>query len=41
MPAGGLDSPVDIRPDAHICMASKANWDEDLESVEKFDGFPD
>ena len=27
VPAGSLDSPVEIRPDAHICVASSANWD--------------
>jgi hypothetical protein len=33
VPAGSLDSDVRIRPDAHIFVASKANWDEALENV--------
>jgi hypothetical protein len=33
VPAGTLDSDVRIRPDAHIFVASKANWDEALEDV--------
>jgi len=33
VPAGGLDTEVDMRPDAHIFVASKANWDNALEDV--------
>jgi hypothetical protein len=33
VPAGSLDSPIDIRPDAHICVASRADWDHDLEAI--------
>lgn len=40
VPAGSLDSPVDIKPKAHLFMANKANWEEDLETVEKFEGLP-
>lgn len=40
VPAGSLDSRVDIRPDAHLFMASKANWDEALETVPKLDRLP-
>jgi hypothetical protein len=39
-PAGGLDTPVDIKPTAHIGMASRAPWDEELEKVPKMDGMP-
>jgi hypothetical protein len=39
-PAGSLDSPVAIRPNAHISWASRANWDEHLEDVPKLDGLP-
>jgi len=37
VPAGSLDSPIDIRPNAHICCSSRANWDNDLASIERFD----
>ena len=40
VPAGSLDSPVPMRPVAHICGASRANWDTDLYSLEWFDGLP-
>jgi hypothetical protein len=40
VPAGALDSEVSIRPDAHICWASRAGWDEDLDAVPKLDGLP-
>jgi len=33
VPAGSLDTDVPVRPDAHIFVASKANWDEGLEDV--------
>lgn len=39
VPAGSLDTPLDIKP-AHICVASRANWDEQLEDAPKFDGLP-
>lgn len=41
VPAGSLDSDVEIRPLAHIFFASRANWDEHLETVPKFDRLPD
>lgn len=40
VPAGSLDSPVAIRPDAHICVSSRADWDNDLASIERIDGLP-
>lgn len=40
VPAGSLDTEVTIKPNAHIFMASKANWETDLDSVPKLDGFP-
>ncbi|MBU3001714.1 GFA family protein [Roseovarius nubinhibens] len=40
VPAGSLDSPIGIRPNAHICCSSRANWDNDLASVERIDGLP-
>ena len=40
VPAGSLDGPVGIRPTAHICCASRAEWDEGLEEVPAMDGLP-
>ncbi|WP_193176546.1 GFA family protein [Oricola nitratireducens] len=40
VPAGCLDTPVEIKPDAHIFFADRANWDEHLEDVETFDQRP-
>ena len=40
VPAGSLDTPVAKRPDAHIFVASRANWDEHLEDVAMLDGSP-
>ncbi len=39
-PAGSLDSPVTIRPNAHICFASRADWDDHLEDIPELDGLP-
>ncbi len=41
VPAGSLDVPVDIKPNAHLFVGSKANWEEKLEELQGFDGFPD
>lgn len=40
MPAGSLDSPLTKRPDAHICVASRADWDRALEGVASFADLP-
>lgn len=40
VPAGSLDSDLSQRPDAHIMMASKANWDDCLHEVEALEGLP-
>jgi hypothetical protein len=40
VPAGSLDGAVDIRPDAHIFVASRASWDRHLEGIPCFDGLP-
>ena len=40
VPAGSLDIGIGIRPNAHICYSSRAEWDNDLASVEKIDGLP-
>ena len=33
VPAGSLDTPVRLRPDAHIFCSSRASWDEALEKA--------
>ena len=40
VPAGSLDDPISIRPNAHLFMASKAIWDEDLERIKKIEKLP-
>ncbi|MCV0380652.1 GFA family protein [Nitratireductor sp.] len=40
VPAGSLDKPVDIRPNAHICLSSRANWDDGLDEVTRLEGLP-
>jgi hypothetical protein len=40
VPAGSLDTDVSIEPTAHIFLASRANWDENLDRVPKFDVLP-
>lgn len=40
VPAGCLDSRIDIRPNARICYASRAEWSDDLMSVPSIDGLP-
>jgi hypothetical protein len=41
VPAGSLDSAIEARPDAHICVASRASWDRRLEAVPRIDALPD
>ena len=40
VPAGSLDSPVAIRPTAHLFVSSKACWDDELEKVPAVARFP-
>ena len=40
VPAGSLDTPVLIRPDAHIFWSSKAHWDDALEQIPKVEKLP-
>jgi hypothetical protein len=40
VPAGSLDSAIARRPDAHICLASRADWDERLEDITRLEGLP-
>ena len=40
VPAGSLDSPLQIRPHAHIFVSSRASWDDRLETLPAFENFP-
>ncbi|WP_372839756.1 GFA family protein [Phaeovulum sp.] len=40
VPAGALDSPISMRPDAHICYADRADWADGLEDVKQISGLP-
>lgn len=40
VPAGSLDSDVPLRPQGHIFMDSRANWDQALQDVPMFPTFP-
>ncbi len=40
VPAGSLDCDIETRPDGHIHMGSRANWDSNLEKVASFDIYP-
>lgn len=40
VPAGSLDSPLDMRPNAQICYASRAAWNDCLDTVPKLDALP-
>lgn len=40
VPAGSIDSDINIKPQGHIFFASKANWDADFENVPKFEELP-
>jgi len=41
VPAGSLDSDINIVPQGHIYCSHKANWDNELEKIQKFDKLPD
>ena len=40
VPAGSLDSGVSVRPDAHIFVASRADWDHALNDILHIDRLP-
>lgn len=40
VPAGSLDCNIPLKPNAHLFIASKANWDDALESVPVMDKLP-
>ncbi|MGB5996363.1 MAG: GFA family protein [Marinomonas sp.] len=40
VPAGCLDTDVDISPQAHVFTSSKGNWDDGFENLPAFEGMP-
>ncbi|VDN47155.1 conserved protein of unknown function [Petrocella atlantisensis] len=40
VPAGSIDSNINVKPQGHIYYANKANWDTELENVPKFELLP-
>lgn len=40
VPAGSLDSNVNIKPNAHLFVSSRGNWDCELEKVQAFEKLP-
>ncbi|WP_022851520.1 GFA family protein [Limisalsivibrio acetivorans] len=40
VPAGSLDVEVNIKPDGHIFWANRANWDNELQAINKYDKLP-
>lgn len=40
VPASSLDTRLNIEPNAHLFYSSKAEWDNNLEKIKKFDSFP-
>ena len=40
VPAGSLNGDVTIKPHSHIFFASRASWDDALESVPKVEKYP-
>ncbi len=40
VPAGSLDSEVNIKPNAHIFVSSRANWDHWLEKTPSYERLP-
>lgn len=41
IPAGSLETALSLRPQGHLFMDSRADWDEQLETLPKFGSFPD
>lgn len=40
VPAGSLDTPLDLTPDGNLFTASRADWDHDLHTAPPYDAFP-
>lgn len=41
VPVGSLDSKFSMKPSAHIFISSKAEWDKELETIERFEKLPE
>ena len=41
VPAGSMNSPVTVKPTAHLFIASKADWEQELDQVHQFQGYPE
>ena len=41
IPAGCIDTDVEVLPDAHLFFGSRAKWDKDFDKVPKFDTYPE
>lgn len=41
VPAGSMDSDIDLRPQGHIFCSHRANWDHELESIPAFEELPE
>ena len=41
IPAGSLDTPLDLRPNAHLFNSSRALWDNHLGDLKQFDKLPE
>ena len=41
VPAGSLDTKIEISPTAHIFNSSEASWTKKLENIPKFDKYPE
>lgn len=40
VPAGSLDTEVNVKPNGHIFCSGRASWDNELEMIKRFDKFP-
>lgn len=40
VPAGSLDTPLELKPNAHLFCSSRASWDIELETIKKFNQLP-
>lgn len=41
VPAGSLDSALNIQPNAHIYVSNKADWEQHLDRIPSFENLPD
>ena len=40
VPAGSLDTEMNMKPNAHIFISSKAAWENDLAAIREFETYP-